>query len=137
MNFDTKRMFTIIPAILIVINLFYWQYITLNPRMLAQSNSIEWQKTFSYLDPSIKILNSPTLTSRMIELSMIPVNSGQTDVYYLMDPYPDNILMGLTEEYLNDSVEYTNAINTAISNKEYDLVIATKDVDVFYDVNLI
>lgn len=137
-TFDQKRTFTTFSALLIVINLFYWQYITLNPKMLVQSNSVDWQKAFSYLDPSLNILNSPTLTSRMIELGMMPVDSGQTDVYYLMDPYPKNLLLGPAyEDYFNDGVEYTNSINTAIIKKEYDLIITTKDVDVFYDVSLI
>ena len=74
----------------------------------------------------------------MIELGMMLVDSGQTDVYYLMDPYPANILIGPSyEEYFNDGVEFTNSINAAIVNKEYDPIIITKDVDVFYDVSLI
>jgi len=137
-NFDQKRTLTVISASLIVINLFYWQYITLNPQMLAQRSSVEWKKVFSYLDPSLNILNSPTLASRMIELGMMPVDSGQTDVYYLMDSYPFNALMGPSyEEYFNDGIAYTDAINASISAREYDLIITTKDVDVFYDVNLI
>ncbi|GAB1470345.1 hypothetical protein MASR2M66_12220 [Chloroflexota bacterium] len=137
-NFDQKRTFTILPAFAIVINLFYWQYITLNPQMLTQRSSVEWKKAFSYLDPSLNILNSPTLTSRMIELGMTPVDSGQTDVYYLMDPYPDNSLIGPSyQEYYNDGVAYTNSINESIAKQEYDLIIITKDVDVFYDLELI
>ncbi|GAB4570281.1 MAG: hypothetical protein Fur0017_16540 [Anaerolineales bacterium] len=69
---------------------------------------------------------------------MMPVDSGQTDVYYLMDPYPNNIIMGPSyEEYYKDGIEYTNSINASISQKEYDLIVTTKDVDVFYDLDLI
>lgn len=137
-NFDQKRSFTTLSAALIVTNLFYWQHITLNPQMLVQRSSTEWQKAFSYLDPSLNILNSPTLASRMIELGMMPVDSGQTDVYYLMDPYPKNYVIGPSyEEYYKDGVEYTNFINGLIARQGYDLIITTKDVDVFYDVNLI
>lgn len=137
-NFDQKRGFATFSAVLIIINLFYWHYTTLNPQMLEQKNSAGWQKAFSYLDPSLNILNSPTLASRMIELGMMPVDSGQTDVYYLMDPYPNNILMGPSyEDYFNAGLEYTNSINAAIINKEYDLIITTKDVDVFYSTDLI
>jgi hypothetical protein len=137
-NFDQKRTFTAFSAAAIVVNLFYWQYITLNPRMLSQRNSVEWDKVFSYLDPSMNILNSPTVASRMIELGMTPVDSGQTDVYYLMDPYPTNILMGPSyEEYDNDGRAYSDSINASIAAREYDLIITTKDVDVFYDLDLI
>lgn len=137
-NFDQKRTFTVLPAAAIILNLFYWQYITLNPRMLDQESSVEWKKVFSYLDPSLNILNSPTVASRMIELGMMPVDSGQTDVYYLMDPYPANDLMGPSyDEYYQDGVAYTDSINTAIVDQEYDLILTTKDVDVFYDLDLI
>ena len=137
-NFNQKRTFTLIPAVLIITNLFYWQYITLDPKTLSQRSVSDWQKAFSYLDPSLNILNSPTLASRMIELSMMPVDSGQTDVYYLMDPYPTNNLVGPSyEEYFNDGLEYSQSINHDIENQEYDLIITTKDVDVFYDLKLI
>lgn len=137
-NFDQKRGLSTLSAMLIVMNLFYWQYVTLNPQMLNQRSSVEWEKVFSYLDPSLNILNSPTVTSRMVELGMMPVDSGQTDVYYLMDPYPDNLLLGPSyEEYLKDGMDYTNSINESIIKQEYDLIITTKDVEVFYDVDLI
>lgn len=137
-NFEQKRTLTFIQATLIVFNLSYWQYITLNPQMLDQKSSTQWEHIFSYLKPSLKVLNSPTITSRMVELGMTPVDSGQTDVYYLMDPYPTNLIMGPSyADYYEDGVEYTNSINESILNQEYDLIITTKDVDVFYDVNLI
>lgn len=137
-NFEKKQTFTAFSTTILVINLLYWQYITLNPQMLDQKSSIGWERVFSAIKPNLKILNSPTVASRMIELGMMPVDSGQTDVYYLMDPYPNNIIMGPSyEEYYKDGIEYTNSINASISQKEYDLIITTKDVDVFYDLDLI
>lgn len=137
-NIYEKKALTSFSVLVILINLFYWQYITLNPQMLIQRNSVEWKKIYSYLKPSMNILNSPTVTSRLIELGIQPVDSGQTDVYYLMKPYPDNILIGPSyEQYYNNGIEYTNSINNSIVRQEYDLIITTKDVDVFYDLELI
>ncbi|GMV33477.1 hypothetical protein FBQ83_02220 [Chloroflexi bacterium CFX5] len=137
-NFDRKRTFTLLSTFVVVVNLFYWQFITLHPNMLDQRNSAAWERAFSYLNPSLNILNSPTVASRMVELGMRPVDSGQTDAFYLMKPYPDNPLWGPAyEEHRRDGLEYTQSINEAIAKQEYDLIITTKDVDVFYDLELI
>jgi hypothetical protein len=137
-NFDQKKAFTLFSASVVALNLFYWQYITLDPNMLAQRSSAGWERAFSYLDPSLNILNSPTVASRMIELGMQLVDSGQTDAYYLMKPYPNVPLLGPSyEEHHRDGLEYTQSINDAIVKQGYDLIITTKDVDVFYDVDLI
>lgn len=137
-NFDQRKGFKVFSASVIILNLVCWQYITLNPNMLDQKSSVAWERLFSYLKPSLNILNSPTITSRLIELGIRPIDSGQTDYFYTMKPYADNPLIGIAyEEYYNDGVEYTQSINDSIARQEYDLIITTKDVDVFYDVNLI
>jgi len=137
-NYDQKKIFNGFSAALILLNLFCWQYITLNPQMLTQRNSAEWEKLFSYIKPSMKILNSPIITSRMVELGMQPVDGGQTDASYLMKPYADNILIGPSyKEYFNNGVAYTKSINDDIKKQKYDLIITTKDVKVFYDLDLI
>jgi hypothetical protein len=137
-RFGQKKALTGFTAAAIIFNLFSWQYITLTPGMLEQRKSVEWQKAFSYLKPSMKVLNSPAVASRLVELGIQPVDSGQTDVYYLMKPYPNHPLIGPSyEEYYRDGLEYTESINRAIKAREYDLIITTKDVDVFYDLDLI
>lgn len=137
-NFEQKKSFNILSSILILINLSCWQYATNSPQMLTERNSVEWQKLFSYLKPGMNILNSPTITSRLIELGIRPIDSGQTDYYYTMKPYPDNILFGPPfEEFQADGEEYTQEINQSIVNQEYDLIVTSKDVEVFYDLELI
>ena len=137
-NFYEKKALTGFSVLAILINLFYWQYLTLNPQMLAQRNSVGWERVYSYLKPSMNILNSPTITSRLIELGIQPVDSGQTEYYYYVKPYPDNFLMGPSyQEFYSNGLEYINSINNSIIQQEYDLIITTKDVDVFYDLDLI
>ncbi len=137
-NFEKQKAAPILSAGLVLANLFYWQYNTISPQMLAEKNSVEWEKLFSYLKPSMRVLNSPTITSRLIELGIKPVDSGQTDYYYTMKPYPDNLLLGPSfEDFYNDGQEYTKSINDAIAKQEYDLIVTSKDVEVFYDLDLI
>ncbi|MBI2331439.1 MAG: hypothetical protein HYU84_04625 [Chloroflexi bacterium] len=137
-SIDQKKAFTGLSAAIILINLFYWQNETIGPSLLGDKNSVEWEKLFSYLKPTMNVLNSPTITSRLIELGIKPVDSGQTDYYYTMKPYPDNFLFGPSyEEFYNDGQEYTQSINESIAAQRYDLIVTSKDVDVFYDLDLI
>lgn len=137
-RFEFKKMIGTISALIIVFNLGYWQNITLHPQMLEQRNSVEWENLYSFIKPSMKILNTPVVTSRLIELGITPLDSGQTGYYYFMIPYPDYAWFGPSyAEFYANGQAYTNSINEAIKNQEYDLIITSKDVDVFYDLNLI
>ncbi|MBL8051077.1 MAG: hypothetical protein JNM46_07635 [Anaerolineales bacterium] len=137
-KFEFKRWIGTITALLIIFNLTYWQNITLNPNMLEQRNSTEWQKLYAFIKPSLKILSTPIVTSRLIELGITPVDSGQTDYYYFMKPYPDYAWFGPPyAEFYAHGEAYAQSINEAIKNQEYDLIITAKDVDVFYDSRLI
>lgn len=135
---DQKKVLTGLSAAIILVNLFCWQNATIGPNLLGDRNSVEWEKLFSYLKPSMNVLNSPTITSRLIELGIKPVDSGQTDYYYTMKPYEDNFLLGPSyEEFYNDGQQYTQSINESITAQQYDLIVTSKDVDVFYDLDLI
>lgn len=75
-NFEKQKAAPILSAGLVLANLFYWQYNTISPQMLAEKNSVEWENLFSYLKPSMRVLNSPTITSRLIELGIKPVDGA-------------------------------------------------------------
>lgn len=137
-KFEFKKISGIFFALLILFNLFYWEKTLLNPRMLEQGNSVEWKKLYAYLEPSMNILNSPTITSKLVELGLKPADSGLTIYYYFIKPYPDNPWLGPPyDEFYNDGLEYTKFINDSIEKQKFDLIVTTKDVDVFYDVDLI
>lgn len=137
-NFERTKIANILSVSLILLNLSYWQYMTNSPQMLTERNSAQWQKLFLYLKPEMSILNSPTITSRLIELGIRPIDSGQTDYYYTMKPYPNNLILGPSfEEFQKDGDDYTQEINHSIASQKYDLIVTSKDVDVFYSLELI
>lgn len=137
-KFDFKNRMGIIATLLIVFNVGYWQVTSLHPQMLEQRYSPEWEKLYSFIKPSMRVLNSPIVTSRLIELGIPVIDSGQTDYYYFMKPYPDYVWFGPSyNEFYSHGEAYSNSINEAIRNQEYDLIITAKDVDVFYDIALI
>lgn len=137
-KFEFGKKFGIIPAALVIFNLFSWQYITLNPEMLRQTDSVEWRKLYSYLEPSMYVLNSSTITSRLVELGSVPIDSGQTNYYYSMEPYPNIPFIGPSyNEFYTYGMKYMTSINDSIKKQEFDLIVTTKDVDIFYDLKLI
>jgi len=137
-TYDTKKQFTVFASMLIAANLFAWQYATLNPKMLGIQDSFVWEKLYKSINPSRKILNSPVFTSRAVELGIPVIDSGRTIYFYTMKPFPANPLFGPSyEEYLRTGEDYTQTINTSIMNKEYDMIYITKDMDIFYDLNLV
>lgn len=123
---------------LVLFNLFYWENSTLNSQLLVQGNSREWSKLYSYLESANNILNSPTITSKIVEMGITPLDSGQTIYYYFITPYLDSSLIGPSyEEFYNNGMEYTRFINDSIKTQKFDLIVTTKDVDTYYDLDLI
>ena len=135
MRFEMKN---VLPVIVVVFNLIYWQFTVLQPQMLEQRMSPEWEKLYSYLEPNEKVLNTSIITSRLVEMGITAVDSGQTNYYYLMIPYAENPLFSVSyEDFYEHGQEYAESINNSIRNREYDLIITAKDVDIFYDLNLV
>jgi hypothetical protein len=125
-------------ALLIVFNLFYWEKFVLAPRMLEQRDSLEWDRLYARLESSRNVLNSPTITSGLVELDLTPVDSGQTIYYYFVTPYPESQWIGPSYNELNENgLKYTKLIDDSIEAQKFDLIVTTKGVDVFYDPDLI
>jgi hypothetical protein len=132
-NFGKK--FTALFTLLILFNLFSWQGVLLDPRMLEQKNSKEWAHFFSYVDSSSNILNSQIETSEVMRLGLTPIDAGQTIVYYLVKPFPDNLLVNASyESIVADGFKYTKFIDQSIQAQKFDLVVSVKEKGAFYHV---
>jgi hypothetical protein len=125
-------------ALIVVLNLFVWQYALLSPDMLKQKESKEWAQIAKYLQTSSSVLNAPVITSAVIELGLNPLDSGQTIYFYSVQPYADNILIGPLYETLKaDGAIYTNNIDHSLERKNYDLVVTIKEKASFYSMPLL
>ena len=137
-NYDNKKPLSVLTSLVIILNLLAWQFVTLNPNMLEIKDSFAWEKLYKTIKPTKNILNSPVFTSRAMELGITPVDSGRTIYFYTMKPYPENLLFGPPyEDYLRIGEEYAQRVNETIKNKEYDLIYITKEMEVFYDLDLV
>lgn len=122
----------------ILINLFVWGRSSLSPQMLEQKDSKEWASLYSYVSSSSHILNSPVVTSAMIELGLRPLDSGQTSYFYAVKPYPGNPLLGPSyESFQADGFKYIKFIDNSIEKQAFDLVITTREKSTFYHAKLI
>ena len=119
--------FAFIASSLILLNMISFGQLRFNPVFLQQKDSSDWARLYQAIGSSKHILNNPLITSEMIRLGVPPVDSGQTEYYYFVEPYPDNILLGPNYQTLiSGGGLYLNSINNSVTGTEYDKVFLTE-----------
>ena len=132
---DLNHKFRLVAALLILFNLFLWEFRVLGPAMLEQKNSKEWAELDGYVRNSKNVLNSPLVTSQLVQLGLTPVDAGQSLVYYNVKSYPDFYLIGPPySEWEVDGYRYTKLIDRSIEKQNFDLVITTEEKATFFHV---
>jgi hypothetical protein len=125
-------------AIAVVFNLFFWGRAMLAPQMLEQKDSKEWSDLYSQIRSSSAILNSPVVTSAVIELGLTPLDSGQTSYFYAVKPYPNHAAIGPFYDVLRvDGLKYIRFIDNSIKKQRFDLIVTTREKSTFYHAKLI
>jgi hypothetical protein len=73
------------------------------------------------------VANSPVLASAVIEAGMIPTDSGQTEYYYDIQRYPDNVLFGPDYKTIKQQGKaYSLSIQNAVRDHKFDRIFLTK-----------
>ena len=138
LRFEPQSKTGFLITLAILFNLFFWGGNTLSPQMLEQKDSREWASLYSYVRSSANILNSPVVTSAMIELGLNPLDSGQTSYFYAVQPYPDYTMLGpFYAVFQADGFRYVKFIDNAIQKQKFDLVLTTREKSTFYHAKLI
>ena len=124
-NFKTYKDKIVQP--LILLNLITLSFAFLNINFLSQRNSPEWAELYKYVADSTNILNSPVVVSAMLEHDMLPVDSGQTEYYYTVHPYPQSWFLGPRySTFKTRGKEYKQSISYLVRDKSYDRLLLTK-----------
>jgi hypothetical protein len=119
--------FTFISSSLILLNIISFGQLRFNPVFLQQKDSSDWARLCQAMGSSKHILNNPLITSEMIRLGIPPVDSGQTEYYYFVEPYPDNIILGPNYQTLiSGGGKYLNSINNSVIGTYYDKIFLTQ-----------
>lgn len=138
LKFDLQRKTGFLIVIAIVFNLFVWQQDVLPLQTLEQRDLEEWSRLSSYVQSASQILNSPVVTSILIEQGLNPLDSGQTSYYYAIEPYPNNPLLGPDYDVIEtDGFRYVKFIDNSIQQQKFDLVITTREKSTFYHAKLL
>jgi hypothetical protein len=138
LKFDPEQKTGMLLTIAILFNLFLWEQAVLSPAMLNQKDSKEWTRLYSHLRSSSNVLNSPVVTSAMIELGLNPLDSGQTSYFYAVKPYPDYATLGpLYEDFQADGFQYIRFVDNSIEKQAFDLVVTTREKAPFYHAKLL
>ncbi|HVN15364.1 MAG TPA: hypothetical protein VMT73_06455 [Anaerolineales bacterium] len=112
---------------LILLNFVLLVFVLLNPNFLSEKNSQEWARLYNYVNDSTHILNSPVITSAIVERGTLPVDSGQTEYYYRFDPYPHDKFLGPDYDIIkSNGRKYKDGIIDSVKNVKYDKVILSK-----------
>jgi hypothetical protein len=113
---------------LLLFNLIFLHKTMLNPSFLEQRNLGEWVRLYQYIDSSSRVLNSPVVVPKMLELGMQPIDSGQTEFFYYIMPYPNNKLLGPNYDVIEKRGDkYKNEIRTLVENTRFDRIILTEE----------
>jgi cell division protein FtsW (lipid II flippase) len=135
-RFDNK--FAGIIAMVIVFNLFWFGYKTVNPNLLRQEDPKKWSKLIRALESSTKVLNSPVAAANAVELGLSPIDSGQTIYFYAVQRYQGNILLGPSfDAFQSDGMQYVQSIEDSIKLQEFDLIMTTDGEPSFYHEDLL
>jgi hypothetical protein len=138
LKFEPRGKTGFLMTIAILFNLLFWESNMLSPQMLEQKDSREWASLYSYVRSSSNILNSPVVTSAVIELGLNPLDSGQTSYFYAVQPYPDYTILGpFYDAFQIDGFRYVKFIDNAIQDQKFDLVLTTREKSTFYHTKLI
>ena len=135
-SLDTK--FANVIALVIVFNLYVFGHNTITPYLLRQEDPQKWARLIKAVASSSNILNSPVVTSNVVELGLNPIDSGQTIYYYAVEPYQGYVLMGPSyDAFRSDGLKYVQFIDDSIKNQKFDLVLTTDGEPSFYHQNLL
>lgn len=135
-SLDTK--FANVIALIILFNLYVFGQKTISPNVLRQEDPKKWTRLINIMASASNILNSPAVTSNVVELGLNPIDSGQTIYFYAVEPYQEHALIGPSYDvFQSDGFKYVQFIEDSIKRQEFDLVMTTDGEPSFYHKNLL
>ncbi len=114
----------LISFFLLLLNIVSFGWFRFNPDFLQQAHSNDWATLYQYVDGSKQVLNTPVITSELVRVDIVPVDSGQTEYYYELKPYADNKLLGPNYDVVKQNgTTYKNLVRRSMVNAEYSYII--------------
>lgn len=124
---NSKSRISTIAIGVLLINVVFLEWILIHPSFLHQRTSVAWRNLYDIINTSKYVANNPVLASAVIEAGMVPIDSGQTEYYYNIQRYPDNILLGPNYKTIKQQgMTYTLSIRNAVRNYEFDRIFLTE-----------
>ena len=116
----------LISFFMLLLNMVSFGWLRFNPDFLQQAHSNDWTTLYQYVDGSKQVLNTPVITSELVRVGIVPVDSGQTEYYYQIMPYANNKLIGPNYDVVKQNgSQYKNLIHRSVKNTEYSWIIVT------------
>lgn len=124
---QAKSRLEVISLGILLANILMLEYLLLNPAFLRQGESLAWNSLRERVANSSKVVNSPAIVSMMIDAGNLPVDSGQTEYYYYLEPYPASVLFGPDfETAKRHGISYRRSIRNGISKHRFERLFLTE-----------
>jgi hypothetical protein len=124
---NPKSVFSTVALCLPLANLLLLSQILLNPSFLLQRDSGEWAELQNLIRGSHRVVNSPAIVSMLIDAGIPPIDSGQSEYYYEIRPYPNHKLIGPGYDTIKQhAMAYRQSIRKSIRNGQFDRLILTE-----------
>jgi hypothetical protein len=125
-------------VVLVLLNLLTLIWNIQPPQMLKQGDPQQWAKVSDYLRSGNNILNSMAVTSEIVAMGKVPMDSGQTEYYFEVEPFSEDVFSGTSyETLLNNGILYVDFLDGMIEDRKFDLVITVDGVPSFYNEDLL
>lgn len=123
---DSKSRISAIAAGLLLLNVVLLEWILIPASFLHQRSSAAWLELYDMVNTSQHVANSPVLASAVIEAGRVPTDSGQTEYYYDIQRYPENVLFGPDYQTIkHQGKAYALSIQNAVRDHTFDRIFLT------------
>ena len=118
---------TLISFSLLLLNMILFSQLRFNPAFLQQKGLKELGQVISIHRECKTYFEQPCYYFRDDRAWDSAVDSGQTEIYYYIGSYPDNILLGPNYQVLKSTGgQYRNSIRHNVIDAKYDEIFLTK-----------
>jgi hypothetical protein len=100
-------------------------------------SAVQWKEIDQLLSESKKVLNSPILVPKMVNLGLQPIDSGSSEYYYRTQPYEGNLIAPFYSATKMRGDDYLYEVENTIREKGFDKIIITKGYSPFARLDLI
>lgn len=109
----------------LLLNLTFLFFTNLAPTLFASSIG-GWERLYASMADSRVVFNNPILVSRLVDLKVPVVDSGQSEYFYWIKPYPSIGIAPDFQDVQSRGLQYLEIIETRVRQRKYEKIYITQ-----------